>query len=225
MTHGNNAPWPPPARPPVPPVPPGYGGDAAGGVPLRLQHSPGKGLAIGLAGILALLLSYFALPWISEGGQDVMFEDIRQAFHPEESSTATIDAGAASSDDDTDELEAYTDWGWTTVLYLSIAGVVFAAWLVPRDRVGRLVTGTLTIPCLGWVNLFDREGASAPRVLSTLGAAFVVLEVVGNAYNIFWDGSGAPDPAIGAWLGVAGSIAVLVACVIGTEREWVPDHR
>jgi hypothetical protein len=107
---------------------------------------------------------------------------------------------------------------------LSIAGVVFACRLVPRDRVGRFVTGTLTVPCLGWVNLVDREGSSAPRVLSTPAAAFVVLLVVGNAHNMFWDKTGSPDPAIGAWLGVAGSIAVLAACIIGTKREWVPER-
>jgi hypothetical protein len=52
---------PPPGWPaPTPPPPPGYGGYAPGGVPMRLKHSPGKGLGIGLCGIAALLLSYFA---------------------------------------------------------------------------------------------------------------------------------------------------------------------
>ena len=259
--------------PPAPGYPPGgvrYGGYAPGGVPMRLKHSPGKGLVIGLCGIAALLLSYFALPWISEGGQDVSFTDIREAFHPDESSTSALEPGATVTtfvdptatvpitgpvgqptfntvvpplpeagtptgpivspsaapgyDGAANELEAYTDWGWTTALYLSIAGVVFACWLVPRDRVGRLLTGTLTVPCLGWVNLVDREGSSAPRVLSTLAAAFVVLLVVGNAHNLFWDKTGSPDPAIGAWLGVVGAVAIVAASIIGTKREWVPDH-
>jgi hypothetical protein len=61
-------------------------------------------------------------------------------------------------------------------------------------------------------------------VLSTPAGAFVVLLVVGNAHNMFWDKTGSPDPAIGAWLGVAWSIAVLAACIIGAEREWVPER-
>jgi hypothetical protein len=268
-----------PPQPGSPPqAPPGfpanavrYGGYTANGVPMRLKHSPGPGLIVGLFGVAALLLSYFALPWISEGGQDVSFKDIREAFHPDESSATALDPGMTVTtslepsltvpttdpglpplntvtpplpapgdtgdlgqvvtptvtpayDGAANELEAYTDWGWTTVLYLSIAAVVSATLLVPRDRAGRLVTGTLTVPCLGWVNLFDREGSSAPRVLAGLASIFVVLEVIGNAHNLFWDKPGSPDPAIGAWLGVVGSVAVLAASIMGTKRTWVPDH-
>jgi hypothetical protein len=237
---------------------------------MRLKQSPGLGLVVGLCGIAALLLSYFALPWISEGGEDVTFDDIRAAFHPDESSGSTPDpsvsvtlpgigdagtgevgSGApttgpeglppldtvtpplptietptvtSSYDSATEQLKEYTDWGWKLVLYMSIVAVVFATWLVPRDRAARLVTGTLTVPCLGWVNLFDREGASAPRVLSTLAGILVVLEVVGNAWHLFWDKPHSPDPAIGALLGVVGSIAVLAACIISTKREWVPEY-
>ena len=234
---------------------------------MRLKHSPGPGLIVGLCGIAALLLSYFALPWVSEGGEDVSFEDIREMFHPDEASASTVDPGATVTtfvdpdltvpgttplntvvpplpqdgtptgpivspsvtptvayDGAANELEAYTDWGWTMVLYFAIAAVVSATLLVPRDRAARLVTGTLTVPCLGWVNLFDREGSSAPRVLSTLASAFVVLEVVGNAHNLFWDKTGSPDPAIGAWLGVVGAVAIVAASIIGTKREWVPEH-
>ena len=268
--------------PPGPGYPPQgvrYGAYSAAGVPMRLKQSPGKGLVIGLCGIAALLLSYFATPWVSVGGEDVTFTDIREAFHPDESSASTVDPNATvtvpeigdvgsgdplspattSIDPNAqlptttvpgqtplntvtpplppvvqaptpavsshqENLEQYTDWGWRLVLLVSMTAVVFSAWLVPRDRIARFLTGTLTVPCLGWVNFFDKEGASAPRVLGTLAALYVVLGVAGNAYYLFWEQEAAPDPAYGALLGIAGAFAVLVSCIIGTMREWVPEY-
>jgi hypothetical protein len=259
----------------------GYGGYSSTGVPMKLKHSPGRGLVIGLCGIAALLLSYFATPWISEGGEDVTFEDMREALNPDESSATTFDpnttvtvpdlgqvpgggqvtvpttfvdpnapqpsvptgqtptfntvtppslpvvqtpTGSSGSDTGRDSLEQYTDWGWLLVLYMAIAGVVFSALLVPRDRTARFLTGTLTSVCLGWVNFFDKEGASAPRVLSGLGATYGLLIVVLNAWYLYWDKPNSPDPALGAWLSIAGAIAVLAGCIIGTKREWVPEY-
>jgi hypothetical protein len=264
-----------PGRPPV-----NYGGYPGAGVPMRLKHTPGKGLVIGSCGIAALLLSYFATPWISEGGEDVSFKDMREALNPEEGSgsptafdpnatvtvpelgqvpgldpsvtaTTTFDPNVplptvapgeiplntvtpplpvvqsptvSNSDPGRDSLKQYTEWAWLLVLYLAIAGVTFSAWLVPRDRTARFVTGTLTSVCLGWVNFFDKEGSSAPRVLSGLGATYGLLTVVMNAWYLYWDKPQSPDPAIGAWLSIVGAMAVLASCIIGTKREWVPEH-
>jgi hypothetical protein len=45
-----------------------------------VRHRPGPGLALGLAGLVLLLLSLTVLPWVSEGGEDASFGDIRDAF-------------------------------------------------------------------------------------------------------------------------------------------------
>jgi hypothetical protein len=268
---------------------------------LKLKHSPGPGLKVGLGALVALLLSFFVLPWFSAGDESVSFTDMRDAFNADDGSDTasssssgvtdtTLPAGfdpsvttlppvdgggglgtpvtppvingdgevsgdlppvgtpvtpppfdgsgdlgttdpgstsAASSDfnDHSDELEAFTDWGWLAVLYTATIVLLFTCWIVPSDRVLRFLTGTAVIPCLGWVNLVDRDGGSAPRVLGGIVAFHTVLLVVGNAWYLFWDNEGSPDPGIGAWLGILGSIALFVACVMGTKKEWVPAHQ
>jgi hypothetical protein len=76
-------------------APPGYGAAPAYGRPSPygaygpppgpagaavVRHRPGGGLVLGLIGAIALLLSFTALPWVSAGGEDVTFPDIRDAF-------------------------------------------------------------------------------------------------------------------------------------------------
>jgi hypothetical protein len=257
---------------------------------LRLKHSAGPGLKVGLGALAALLLSFFVLPWFSAGDESVSFMDMRDAFDADDDAgtagsssvgpDATLPASggldpsvttlppadgggslgtpvtppvingggevpgdlppigtpvspdlgstpAASSDfnDHSDELEAFTDWGWLAVLYTATIVLLFTCWIVPGDRVLRFITGTAVIPCLGWVNLVDRDGGSAPRVLGGIVAFNTVLIVAGNAWYLFWDNEGSPDPGIGAWLGILGSIALFVACVMGTKKEWVPAHQ
>jgi hypothetical protein len=244
---------------------------------LKVRHSAGRGLYVGLAGIALLLLSFFATPWVSPaGGDDLSFKDLRDLFHPDSSpssaagptvttttpdlgttpgletdtslppignpvtpplpdagslpgagslpdtpSTPTFDDSSSSSRSDAaDQLESFTGTGWIWALYLAVAGVVFSTWIVPSDRSGRLITGILTAGCLGIVNLFDKDGTSAPRVLSTLANLVGAALVIGNCWNLFWRFDGSPDAAFGAYVGCAGSIAVLVACVMGSKRTW-----
>lgn len=251
---------------------------------LRLKHSQGPGLLIGLGGAVALLLSFFVLPWFSVGGEDVSFSDMRDAFNADDATgaatssagmvpdttvldpSATVppvtsidpdqptfntvsppgfdDSGTGTPvtvppldgsgqvpsvsppdyNDHSDQLEAFTDWGWGVALWVAVIGVVFTCLVVPSDRVARALTGTLVLPCLGWVNLVDRDGSSAPRVLGGLAGLYGVLIVVGNAWYLFWDNEGSPDPGLGALLGIAGAIAVFVACCMGTRKEWVPAN-
>jgi hypothetical protein len=102
------------ARPAAPPqgpfgwsAPPGLGGypppapvSVSGGNVLgqmRLRHRPGRGLVVGVCGLAALLLSFFALPWISEGGDELTFKDLRDIFNPDEQATsAGQDVGVPS---------------------------------------------------------------------------------------------------------------------------------
>jgi hypothetical protein len=248
---------------------------------LKLKHSPGPGLWIGLGGAVALLLSFFVLPWFSVGGEDVSFSDLRDAYNADDDTGMATSSGTTPDtslpditlppvtsidpnqptfntvvppgfetqvtepqigtpvtppplspsvsapsdyDDRSDELEAFTDWGWAVSLWVATVGVIFTCLVVPGDRVARAVTGTLVLPCLGWVNLVDRDGSSAPRVLGGLAAIHTVLIVVGNGWYLFWDNEGSPDPGLGALLGMAGAIAVLVACCMGTKKEWVPAY-
>lgn len=61
-----------------------------------MRHRPGIGLALGLAGIALLLLSYAALPWASAMGEDANFSDIRDAYS--RSSDDTIPYGGGGED-------------------------------------------------------------------------------------------------------------------------------
>jgi hypothetical protein len=217
---------------------------------------PGRGLVVGLCGLAALLLSLFALPWVTEGGDDITFKDIRDSFHPDDRSATVpgggLDSGGVppttylvpesdplpqtvpvpetvyvppSSDQRLETLQEYTDWTWALVVYFAAAAVVFSTWIVPTGRGLRTLTGFLTVPCLGMiVNLVDKDGSNAPRVVSVLAALYASL-VHGQAlWYLFWDVENSPSPAVGVWLGVAGLIAVIVACVMGTRREVVPQY-
>jgi hypothetical protein len=239
---------------------------------LKVRHSAGRGLYVGLAGIALLLLSFFATPWVSSpaGGDDLSFHDLHDVFHPDGSSSSAASStvttttpglgttpgldtntslppignpvtpplpgagslpdtsstptptfsSSSSRSDAADQLKSFTGTGWIWALYLAVVGVVFSTWIVPSDRSGRLLTGILTAGCLGIVNLFDKDGTSAPRVLSTLANIVGAALVIGNCWNLFWRFDGSPDAAFGAYVGCAGSIAVLVACVMGSKRTW-----
>src|SRR5262249_48039883 len=121
-----------------------------------------------------------------------------------------------------EDLEQYTDWSWLMVIYLATSGVIFSTWIVPTDRAGRVLTGFLTSACLGLVNLADKDGSTAPRVLGTLSALYALVVQLQAFWYLFWDVENSPDPAIGALLGLGGTVAVVVACIIGTRRELVP---
>jgi hypothetical protein len=237
---------------------------------MRSRHRPGRGLVLGLCGLGALLLSFFGLPWISEGGEDLTFKDLREIFNPDEQAIA--DGGEATPSDDAtvpgldpqlspsttyldlptvtvpgnippippetpeviqaampsdnrlEDLEQYTDWSWLLVIYLATTSVIFSTWIVPTDRSGRVLTGFLTSACLGLVNLLDKDGSSAPRVLCTLSALWAAGIQLQAFWYLYWDVENSPDPAYGALLGLAGALAVVVACIMGTRREFVPQQ-
>ena len=70
------------------PPPPGYGNGGPGGA--HAAHAagagasaqkfrPGAGLVVGILGLVALVLSFTALPWATGGGEEASFQDIRDA--------------------------------------------------------------------------------------------------------------------------------------------------
>jgi len=74
--------WGPPAGPM--PGGPGFGyGYGYGPRSMRtvVRHKPGLGALLGVGGFVMLLLSLTVLPWVSAGGHDTSFSDIRKAVH------------------------------------------------------------------------------------------------------------------------------------------------
>ena len=45
------------------------------------------------------------------------------------------------------------------------------------------------------------------------------------ALSILFGADDSPDPAIGVWAGVAGLLAPVVGCLVGTRTEQVPATR
>ncbi len=108
-TAPQNPGW-PPSQPPGPafaPSGPGYGGPRGGyGAPpgpppmvgsTVVRHRPGFGLVLGLAGAIALVLSLTTLPWVSQGGEEASFSDIRDVYENVDDLTVSPLSGGAGS--------------------------------------------------------------------------------------------------------------------------------
>jgi hypothetical protein len=221
----------PAPRPRGPRSPGGGDADRAGGTGLR---SPlGLGAVVGLSGLVAFLAALLVLPWFTAGGEGVTLADIRSAFTVAatdpgdvvpgagEQTGSTLPEGIPTPDEVTDAAEqqardaagtaaaAAIDSGrsrylelYTDVLWLGVAGVVAAAalastLLAPRSAALSLLLGV-------------RRIAGAATVLAAL--------IHGAALWVVFSGDGAPSPAFGVWLGLAGLAAVVAGCVIGPRR-------
>lgn len=173
------------------------------------------------------------LPWFTAGGQEVTLSDLRTAFtipetdpidlpgaNDEEPSTEGPDgvptpdevgdavedevrdaaAQAAADVIDTGKaryLELYVERLWVFAAVAVALAVVFSTILAPRSFALSLLLGFRRLS--GFVTVL-------------VGAAH------GAALWIVFTGDGAPTPAFGVWLGLAGLAAVLVACIIGPKR-------
>jgi hypothetical protein len=215
-----------------------------------VRHRPGPGLLMGAIGVLLMVLSLTALPWVSAGGEDATFSDIRDAFDavddyygagavtagpalprvqqqelPPVGEPAPVPTPTAVDPPSNDFIEIYADMGWIVELAILVMAVVFATWLVPASKSGRMVTGFITAGIVGLaVNAADNEGSVGPRVCGALAAlmgiglhAFALLDLFGDEY--------APDPAWGVWAGVLGLLLVLTGCCMGTRVERGPAYR
>jgi len=173
------------------------------------------GLVIGLIGLALLLASLTALPWVSSGGEDATFSDIRDAF----------DQSPSSSTVATDYIETYAAGGAWIVVGLAAMAVLFTTWVVPSSKAGRVGTGLLVGGLLGVVvNAVDDKGTFGPRI-SGVAAAGLCLLMHGYAVNDLFNDDFAPDPAWGAWAGIVGVVLVGVSCLVGTRTERVPSYR
>lgn len=199
-----------------------------GGIPLL-----GFGLILGGIGLACLWLSLLALPWFQVGDQDVTFSDLRTVFTVPETDSEDIVAGdgtevtnpdgglptpgeavdvvedevraaagdaAASAVDETKAryLELYLERLWVFVLGAAVLAVVFSTILTPRSFALGLILG------------FRRLSG----FVTVLGTA-----AHGVAMWIVFTGDGAPEPVLGAWLGLVGLAAVFLASVVGPKRS------
>jgi len=194
----------------------------------------GFGALVGVAGAACVVAALTVLPWFEVGDQDVLLEDIRTAFTmPEtdggdligdgaDTTTPTTGAdglptpgevGGAIQDEVTDAageaaasaidsgkaryLELYVDTLWWIVAAVAVLAVVFSTILTPRSFALGLLLG------------FRR-----------ISGSFVVLAAIAHGATlwIIFTGHGAPAPAQGVYVGVAGLAAVLLACIIGPKR-------
>lgn len=213
-----------PGPPGVGGPPPGYGVPGWGAPPQPparaagpvVRHRPGVGLVVGMLGFLLTVLSYVALPWISEGGEDVSLFDIRDQFEG-------IDPPS-----DIAYFVAYARWIWIVALAAALLAILVSTAFVPSSKSGRVVIGTLAlVPLLvvgaaigALATAFDDRGIVGPRICGgVLGLSALGVHI--GAYVDGFDGEGAPDPGLGVWAGVLGLVLVIVACGIGTRTESV----
>lgn len=193
----------------------------------------GVGALVGVAGLAAFLVALVVLPWFTVGDRDVTLAGMRTAFSvsatnpgdvvPDagEGTGATLPEGIPTPDEVTDAaeqqvrdaagnaaaaaidsgksryLELYVDVVWMGVAGVVGLAVVCSTLLAPRSWALSLLLGV-------------RRLAGLATVLAGLAH--------GIALWIVFTGDGAPTPAFGVWLGVAGLAAVLLGCVIGPKR-------
>jgi hypothetical protein len=188
---------------------------------VQVRHRPGLGLVVGLAGLLLTLLSFTALPWVSDGGQDVSLFDVRDQFEGMDPPSEVA------------YIVGYARWGWIAVFGLATVALVTSAALVPSSKTARIVISCFIFAVFGLfaigigvlANAWDDRGVVGPRI----GAGFLLLVAIIAQIAAFADwftGEMAPDPAFGAWAGFLGLAAVLTGCMMGTRTEplsaWRP---
>jgi hypothetical protein len=190
---------------------------------------PGYGLLLGATGLLSLCLSLFVLPW-AEGGRDVTFPDIRDAYAAmDDQAPPSVVSGTGAALPDgpnpvegvgsfgTDYLEIYLEGIWALVLGVSVVAVVVAALWVPATQPGRMMLGFACAGVLGLAaNAADKRGHVAPRLVGAVLAGAALVAHVWAVRRLFGQ-DGAPDPTVGVWAGPVGLALVVVGCIVGTR--------
>jgi hypothetical protein len=183
----------------------------------------GVGAVVAGVGVCFFSLSLFALPWLSQRGEQVTLADIGR----------TLDAVADRDGPGSwkiDYLQDYADSLALRVVIMLVVAVTFSTLVVPRSRLLRVAVGSvavwaalpnvtmilISVGLLGLVvSLIDRDGTVGPKA----SAALVTVGVAathGFALHLALDEpTPAPEPASGAWIGLAGLVAVLTGVLIG----------
>jgi hypothetical protein len=198
----------------------GGGGRGGGGRGFPL----GFGFLFGAAGLACFLLALLVLPWFEVAGREVTLADIRESFSVAATDPDTLpgaDSGTEAPTNPTDVvedqardvgaqiaasaidsgraryLEIYTDTLWMVIAVAVSLAVLLSTILSPRSTALSLLLGF--------------------RRLS--GLVTILAGIVhGAALWVVFNGTDAPDPAFGVWLGLGGLGAVFLGCVIGPKR-------
>jgi len=205
--------------PPYPAGPPqqAWGGVSYVGAPPPPRHRPGPGAVVAIAGFLLMLFSLLGLPWISQGGQNVSFPDIRDSVEAANDAQAPGNIGGSGTSGDYTEL--YTEGFWVVVLLMLVAATVFATLWVPSSHAGRVLIGVVTGGFIGAaIMAVDEDGKVAPRLCGALVTVLAAGAHILLLAQIFDDDIDV-SPAYGVWAGVLGLVAVLVGCLMGTRLE------
>ncbi|HEY8543819.1 MAG TPA: hypothetical protein VIL36_02185, partial [Acidimicrobiales bacterium] len=168
-------------------------------------------------GLVAVIMSLFGLPWVSAGGRDVSFPDIREIYD-DLPAGADGPAGGATGDD---YMEVYAGGLWVATLLFAALAVLVATLLVPTSPVARVLVGCITFGVVGAIVMAaDKKGTAGPRICGVF-MAIVAGALHGFAVFALFDGPG-PSPAYGVWLGFLGVAAIVVGSLMGTRTAPAP---
>jgi hypothetical protein len=186
-------------------------------------HRVGVGAVVAVIGLCLFTLSLFALPWISQGGEEATLADIGRS----------LEVGADRDGPGSwkvDYLQDYADSLALRVVIMLVVAVTFSTLVVPRSRLLRVVVGSvaawaalpnvsmilISVGLLGLVvSLVDRDGTGGPKAAAAL-VTVGVGATHGFALHLALDETTpAPEPASGVWIGLAGLVAVFAGVLIG----------
>jgi hypothetical protein len=194
----------------------------------------GLGTLFGVVGLVGFLLALIVLPWFTVGGEDVKLSDIRTSFDVAKTDpdtvlpdvdtgpTSTLPGGLPSPGDVPGKVEQQG----RDLAAQAAANAIDSS----KSRYLKLYANTLWLVAavgIGLAVLFSTILSPRSTALSLLlglrrlAGSFTVLVGIahGAALWIVFTGKGAPSPAIGVWIGVAGLACVLLGCIIGPKRS------
>jgi hypothetical protein len=192
----------------------------------------GFGTLLGVAGLVAVVLSLTSLPWFTVAGQDVGLPDIREAFTLPETEPGDVVPGAGEGTGATVPSSIPTPGEVTDAVEQGVrnaAGDAAASAVdTGKDRylefyaeVGWMAVAGVCAVAVLFATVLSPKSFALSLILGfrRLSGALVVLAGIahGGALWVVFTGDG-PTPATGVWAGVGGLAAVFLACVIGPKR-------
>lgn len=193
----------------------------------------GLGTLVGVAGLVAVLLSLMSLPWFTVAGQDVALKDIRTAFDLPETDPGDVVPGAGEGTGATVPSSIPTPGDVSDAVEQEVrnaAGELAAGFVDSgKGRYLELYAETLWMAVAGacafavvFATILSPRSFALSLILGfrRLSGALVVLAGIahGAALWVVFSGDG-PTPATGVWVGVGGLVAVLVATILGPKRS------
>jgi hypothetical protein len=203
--------------------------DRPGGIGLPF----GLGTAVGLLGLVALLLSLTTLPWFTVAGAEVAFPDIREAFSPPETQPGDVVAGAGEGTGATvpSSIPLPDDVRDAAEQEVRNAAGEAAASVIDTGKERYLEfyaeTGWMAVAGAGafavlFATILSPKSFALSLILGFRRLSGFLVTAAGIAHGVaLWvvfSGDG-PAPETGVWVGVGGLVALFLACVIGPKRS------